>query len=62
MPKRRCKSCLDFGKGMALFFSRSGETPFSNTLCPKNVSFVVLFSFKPDLRILFKTYSVQVSN
>ena len=36
MPERRCKSCLDFRKGMsliALTFSGSGEIPFPDNLC-----------------------------
>ena len=43
MPKKRCKSCLKLGKGMSLIglaFSGSGEIPFSDILCPKNISSV----------------------
>ena len=43
MPKKRCKSCLDFGKGMffiALSFSGSGEIPITDILCPKNISLI----------------------
>ena len=70
MPKKRCKSCTDFGKGkllIALTLSRSGEIPFPDILCPKNFSSVApkehlpLFSFKPDFPILFKTCSVRTS-
>ena len=49
-------------------FSAFGEIPFSDILCPKNISSVApkthlfLFSFKPDFRILFKTSSVRMSN
>ena len=71
IPKKRCKSCLDIGKGMsliALTFSGSVEIPFSHILCPKNISSVApkthlsLFSFKPAFPILFNTYSVRMPN
>ena len=71
IPKEHWKSCLNFGKAMsliALFFSGSGETLFLNILCPKNINSVgpkthlSLFSFKPHLQILFKTYLVWMFN
>ena len=71
MSKKRCKSCLELGKGMSLIavtFSGSGEIPFSDILCPKNISSVApkthlfLFSFKPNFQILFKTSSAQMSD
>ena len=71
MPKKRCKSYTDLGKNMsliALTFSGSGEIPFPDILCPKNISSVApkehlpLFSFKSDFEILFKTCSVRISN
>ena len=71
MPKKRCKSCLDFGKGMffiALSFSGSGEIPITDILCPKNISLIApkthwsLFNIKPDFRVLFRKWSVQKSN
>ena len=64
MPKKCCKSCLDFEKSMyliSLTFSWSEEIPFSDILYPKNISLVTpkihlsLFNFKPDFWILFKT-------
>ena len=71
MPKKRCKSCLDFWKDInliALIFSGSGEIPFPDIFCLKNISQVApkthlsLFSFKSDFRILFKACSVRMSN
>lgn len=54
MPEKLCKTCLDFEKSIsliALTFSGSEEIPFSDILCPKNISSVApkthlsLFSF-----------------
>ena len=71
MPKKGCKSWLDFGKGMsliALTFSGSGEISFPDILCINDCNTVApktdlpLFSFKPEFRVLLKTCSVQMSN
>ena len=52
MPKKRCKSCLDFRKDIsliALTFSGSGEIPFPDILCLKNISSVALKAHCPYL-------------
>ena len=43
MSKKRCRSCLDLGKGMsltALTFDGSGEILFPDIMCPKSISSV----------------------
>ena len=68
MPKKRCKSCLDLGKGMsliALTFSGFGEIPFPDILFPKNITSHYAFgimhfgvcdvgALSPDLMFLVK--------
>ena len=71
IPKKRCKYCLDLGKGISLVvltFSGFGEVIFPDILCPKNIGSVApntrlsWSNFKCDFRILFKTCSVRISN
>ena len=63
-----CSSRLGLEKStslIALTFLESGEILFSDFLCPKNISLLAskthlsLFSFIPDFRTLFMTYSPQ---
>ena len=52
MPKKYCRSCLHLGKGIsliALAFSGSGEIPFPDILCPKNISLVASQKICPYL-------------
>ena len=69
MPKKRCKSCTDLGKGKSLIALTFWlPFPFPDILCPKNISSVApkehlpLFSYKSDFEILFKTCSLRISN
>ena len=64
MSKKCSRSYLDLGKGMpliALTFSESGEIPFPDFMCLKNISVVAAkthmpwFCLKPDFWILLNT-------
>ena len=72
ITSKKCfRSYLNLGKSMsliALTFSESVEISFPDVMCLKNISSdaaktrLSFFSFKPEVRILFKTCLVWISS